>query len=243
MKHANSRITAPFDPAELEEKLGYKFKNRNLLMTALSHSSYSNELKARGVQVKCNERLEFLGDSVLSIVTSEHLFENFPLLPEGELTKIRAAVVCEKALHKYSQKIGLGDYLLLGHGEEHTNGRSRPSILADAFEAVLAAIYLDCDGNLDRVKTYLLPFVCEEIDEVVSRASSTDNKTKLQQIVQMAEGEVLEYVLVGESGPDHNKTFEVEARLNSNVIGRGKGHSKREAEQLAAKEALSLFGE
>lgn len=243
MKYANSKKAAPQDTAELEEKLGYRFKNKALLVTALSHSSYSNELKARGVQIKCNERLEFLGDSVLSIVTSEYLFENFPLLPEGELTKIRAAVVCEKALHKYSQKLSLGVHLLLGHGEEHTNGRSRPSILADAFEAVLAAIYLDSDSDLETVRAYLLPFICEEIEDVVSRASSTDNKTKLQQIVQMAEGEVLEYVLVGESGPDHDKTFEVEARLNSNVIGRGKGHSKREAEQLAAKEALSLFGE
>lgn len=158
------------------------------------------------------------------------------------MTKIRAAVVCERALAKYAAKIGLGNYLYLGHGEDINHGRERASITSDAFEAVLAAMYID-SGSLDTVRNFLLPFVKEEIESIREKSSFMDYKTALQQIVQQVEGEILEYVLVGESGPDHCKTFDMEARLNSNVIGRGSAHSKREAEQLAAKEALVLFGQ
>ena len=164
-----------------------------------------------------------------------------PELPEGDLSKIRAGTVNEKALSKFARSIDLGKYLLLGRGEDLTQGRSRPSILADAFEALLAAIYLD--GGIENVKKFLLPLVSQEIKSMIDSGSFRDYKTMLQQIVQQEQGEILEYVVTGESGPPHMRTFEVEAHLNSNVIGRGKGHSKREAEQQAAREALKLFGE
>ena len=234
----------PKEISLLEEKIQYKFKNSELIKTALTHSSYSNELRAKKISINCNERLEFLGDSVLSIIVSEYLFIKNKYLPEGELTKLRAELVCEKALSKYASEIGLGEYMFLGHGEEKNNGRNRRSIIADAFEALLAAIYLDCGNDKDRVAEFLLPFVKAEIGEIsVEGRSTTDYKTSLQQFVQQTEGDFLEYIVVGESGPDHMKVFEVEAKLNSNVIGRGKGGSKREAEQNAAKQALELFGE
>ncbi len=229
--------------AFLEERIGYTFKNKEYLREALTHSSYSNESKSKGAKIPCNERLEFLGDSVLSITVSSYLFENFKNKQEGDLTKIRASVVCEKALAKFATAIGLGDYIRLGHGEALNNGRHRASILADAFEALLAAIYLDAGETFDVVSALVLPFIKAEIDEINHTGVFVDYKTTLQQIVQQVEGEKLEYVLIGESGPDHKKMFEVEARLNSNVIGHGKAGSKREAEQLAAKEALTLFGE
>ena len=226
----------------LEKKLGYTFKDPALLQSALYHSSYANELKSKGVTVQCNERLEFFGDSVLSLIVSDYLYFRYVANQEGDMTKIRAAVVCERALAKYAAKIGLGNYLYLGHGEDINHGRERASITSDAFEAVLAAMYID-SGSLDTVRNFLLPFVKEEIESIREKSSIMDYKTALQQIVQQVEGEILEYVLVGESGPDHCKTFDMEARLNSNVIGRGSAHSKREAEQLAAKEALVLFGQ
>ena len=226
----------------LEKKLGYTFKDPSLLQSALYHSSYANELKSKGVTVQCNERLEFFGDSVLSLIVSDYLYFRYVANQEGDMTKIRAAVVCERALAKYAAKIGLGNYLYLGHGEDINHGRERASITSDAFEAVLAAMYID-SGSLDTVRDFLLPFVKEEIESIREKSSFMDYKTALQQIVQQVEGEILEYVLVGESGPDHCKTFYMEARLNSNVIGRGSAHSKREAEQLAAKEALVLFGQ
>ena len=226
----------------LEKKLGYTFKDPSLLQSALYHSSYANELKSKGVAVQCNERLEFFGDSVLSLIVSDYLYFRYVANQEGDMTKIRAAVVCERALAKYAAKIGLGNYLYLGHGEDINHGRERASITSDAFEAVLAAMYID-SGSLDTVRNFLLPYVKEEIESIREKSSFMDYKTALQQIVQQVEGEILEYVLVGESGPDHCKTFDMEARLNSNVIGRGSAHSKREAEQLAAKEALVLFGQ
>ncbi len=231
------------DTALLEEKIGYQFKNRELIERALIHSSYSNETGARNHHLLCNERLEFLGDSVLSIITSNYLYKNFTDCPEGELTRMRAEVVCERALSGYSEEIGLGNYLLLGVGEEKNNGRHRKSILADAFEALLAAIYLDAkEEGMETVEKFLLPFIIKEIESVRRKGSfNGDPKTLLQQFVQQAEGDFLEYAVVGESGPDHMKTFRVEARLNSNVIGRGEGRSKREAEQNAAREALALF--
>lgn len=227
----------------LEKRLGYRFRNRAILEEALTHSSYSNESKSKGVRVECNERLEFLGDSVLSIIVSSYLFEHYRNKQEGDLTKIRAAVVCEKALAKFAGAISLGSYILLGHGEELNNGRNRASILADAFEALLAAVYTDAGDSFSEVSAFLLPFIKNEIDEIQRSGVFVDYKTTLQQIVQQVEGERLEYILVKESGPDHKKLFEIEARLNSNVIGHGCASSKREAEQLAAKEALTLFGE
>ena len=232
----------PRDPRLLEKTVGYYFHDRALLQTALTHSSYTNELRSKGIDSRCNERLEFLGDSVLSVIVSRFLFQEYASRQEGDLTKIRAAVVCEKALAKYAAKISLGEYLLLGHGEDKNDGRHRPSITADAFEALLGAFYLDSGYDCDKIETFLLPFVKEEIADMGEDASFVDYKTALQQIVQQANGERLRYVLVGESGPDHDKSFQVEARLNSNVIGRGTGNTKRAAEQNAAREALALFG-
>jgi ribonuclease-3 len=233
----------PRNIAELEEKIGYVFNNKDTLKKALTHSSYANELKARRVSVECNERLEFLGDSVLSIIVSEYLFSKYAHSPEGELTKLRAAVVQSSALASYARSIDLGDYLFLGVGEEKNDGRERQSNLENAFEALLAAIYIDAgsEGKLT-VKSFLLPFIIAEIKKIGDMGIHRDFKTELQQFIQQAEGDYLEYVTVDEQGPDHNKTFWVEARLNSNVIGKGNGKTKREAEQNAARTALELFG-
>ena len=229
---------------ELEAIIEYEFKNKEFLRTALTHSSYANELKARKKSAECNERLEFLGDSVLSIIVSEYLFERYSSSPEGELTKFRAAVVQSGALASYARRISLGEFLYLGVGEEKNDGRERQSNLENAFEALLAAIYLDAGAEgKAAVKGFLLPFIKDEIKRVSDSGLHRDYKTELQQLIQQAEGDFLEYVTVGESGPDHKKTFSVEARLNSNVIGKGIGKTKREAEQNAAKKALELFGE
>ena len=231
------------DIRSLEKSIGYSFKDSSLLERALTHSSYSNESGLKNHHMYCNERLEFLGDSVLSLISSNYLYVKFSDCPEGELTRMRAEAVCERALSGYANSIGLGSYLLLGIGEEKNNGRSRKSILADAFEALLAAIYLDAgDNGMVTVEKFLLPFIEKEIESIgKSKGFSGDPKSLLQQFVQQAEGDFLEYIVVGQSGPDHMKTFNVEARLNSNVIGRGQGKSKREAEQNAAREALELF--
>ncbi|MBQ8920745.1 MAG: ribonuclease III [Oscillospiraceae bacterium] len=221
--------------AELEQVIGYRFRNQALLTEALCHSSYANEKRT----LQCNERLEFLGDSVLSVVVSNHLFRNCTDLPEGELTKIRASLVCEKSLFEWAKEIGLGEYLLLGHGEDQSGGRERPSILSDAFEAVIAAMFLD--GGYEAVTPYILRFLPERFDR--PSEAFHDYKTVLQEVIQQNPEEHVEYVLVGEEGPDHAKQFEMEVRLNSNVIGRGKGRSKKIAEQMAAKEALILMGE
>lgn len=234
----NKNLPAPL--AALESRVGYKFTDISLLELAVTHSSYSNEAKSREEDGRgCNERLEFLGDSVLSFITSRYLYESFPDLPEGEMSRIRASAVCEKSLCELARGIDLGDYLYLGHGEECQNGRSRPSILADAFEALLAAIYLD--GGTEPVKAFLLPLIASVIDSVMASGSDMDYKTVLQQFVQQERGSILEYATVGESGPAHEKTFTVQVRLNGNVIGVGNGRSKRKAEQSAAKEALTLF--
>ncbi len=219
-----------------ENIIKYTFKNKRLLTQALSHSSYANEKKHPDGS---NERLEFLGDSVLSIVVSEYLYKNLTNIAEGELTKLRASLVCEKSLHLFAQRINLGEYLLLGKGEENTGGRERPSILADAFEAVIAAIYLD--GGFEAASRHILNFIPQDIEHW-KKPVFNDFKTILQEIVQKNPEEKVEYSLVGEEGPDHNKRFVVEVCLNSNVIGKGKGKSKKEAEQMAAKEALELMG-
>ena len=232
-----------FDIEALVAKIGYSISDRSILEEALTHSSYANELKAKKQTVQCNERLEFLGDSVLSVVVSEYLFDRFATLPEGELTQMRAMLVQSASLASYSREIGLGDYLYLGHGEEKNNGRERQSTLENAFEALVAAIYLDAGENgFDEVRRFVLPIIKRFLADNSEKAKRIDAKTELQQLIQQAEGDFLEYIVVGESGPDHKKEFEVVARLNSNVIGRGKGRSKREAEQNAAKEALILFG-
>lgn len=226
---------------QLEKSLKYTFKEKSLLIKALSHSSYVNELKSKNIKAECNERLEFFGDSVLSLVVSEYLYTNYPTLPEGELSKVRAGTVCEKALSKFAKEIRLGDHLLLGHGEELGHGRERASILADAFEAVLAAMFID--GGIAPIKEFLLPFATSEIKQILERGNTKDYKSMLQQFVQQEQGDILEYKLVKESGPAHERVFETEARLNGNLIGRGAGKSKRESEQNAAKEALTLFGQ
>lgn len=219
-----------------EEILNYKFNNIKLLENALTHSSYANEVhSAHG----SNERLEFLGDSVLSIIVSEYLYKNFKKLPEGELTKLRASLVCEKTLCMFSKQMNVGDFLLLGKGEAHNHGNERPSILADAFEAILAAIYID--GGIDAAKKHVLRFVIPELENGEYELFN-DYKTALQEVIQRNPEERLTYVLIDETGPDHDKRFTVEVHLNSNVIGMGVGKSKKQAEQAAAHQALVLMG-
>lgn len=216
---------------ELEKAIGYTFHNIELLRVAVTHTSYANESK-KGE--KHNERLEFLGDSVLGVVVADYLFHKAGHLPEGQLTRKRASLVCEQALFGFAQQIQLGRYLRLGKGEERSGGRQRPSILSDAFEAVIAAIYLD--GGLEAARAFILPFVTE------GKPAGEDYKTRLQEVVQQNPEERLRYVVAGESGPDHDKHFVVEVHLNSNCIGRGEGHSKKIAEQQAARQALELMG-
>ena len=220
---------------DLMQAMGYTFRDSGLLEHALTHSSYANEGRAHG---SSNERLEFLGDSVLGFITADYLFEH-DKGAEGELTKRRASLVCEKALSGYAHELHLGDYLLLGRGEKLSGGAERPSILSDAFEAVIAAMYLD--GGLAPVRDFLLPFLEKELASQ-KRRKFKDYKTALQEIVQQNPEEHVEYVLAGESGPDHQKTFTMEVHLHSNVIGTGRAHSKKEAEQRAAQEALKLMG-
>lgn len=218
----------------LEAAIAYTFQTRQTLQSALSHSSYVNE--QRGGR-ESNERLEFLGDSVLGMIAAEYFFAKYPDLPEGELTKLRAAAVCEPSLCAYAKQLNLGSFLLLGRGEEVTGGRERPSILADAFEALIAAVYLD--GGMQAAKPFVLRFL-ENGAEV--QATVKDYKTMLQEVIQRNPEEHLEYVLEEENGPAHDRSFVVALHLNSNVIGRGEGKSKKLAEQQAAKQALDLMG-
>lgn len=227
----------------LEELLGYSFKNKDILVRALTHTSYVNEVRGHDLVIESNERLEFLGDSVLSVVVSRYLYTRFDL-PEGDMTRIRSEVVCEKALAKYAKALTLGEHLLLGKGEEKNNGRMNKSITADSFEAVLAAMFLDAgDEGYDVAEKLVIPFVSSEIEEILKKGNVNDYKTRLQTFIQQSGEDKLEYVVVDEQGPAHEKTFTIEARLNSNIIGRGVGSSKRKAEQNAAREALILFGE
>ena len=218
----------------LEEKLGYTFHNKAYLEEALNHSSYANEHRSEGA--RSNERLEFLGDSVLGFITAEHLFHTHPDMPEGELTRIRAALVCEQSLHEVALKLELGEHLKLGRGEESGGGRTRPSILADATEAVFAAVYLD--GGMEAASALIHRVLLHRANEQVVEKKRRDYKTALQEWVQRKADQVLTYHLVDEQGPDHNKTFVVEVRLNGEVIGTGTGRSKKGAEQAAAKQGL-----
>ncbi|BDF67080.1 ribonuclease 3 [Oscillospiraceae bacterium] len=215
----------------MEAKLGYHFKDRALLENALTHSSYANE--NRGA-LGSNERLEFLGDSVLGMVTADFLFKEHPDLPEGDLTRTRAALVCEESLVEVADLLDLGAYLKLGRGEEAGGGRERPSIRADAVEAVLAAVYLD--GGLVEARKIIQRFI---LDKETEKSASRDYKTTLQELVQRESGQVLTYRLTGESGPDHAKVFSVEVDLNGQKVGEGTGHSKKEAEQMAARAAIA----
>ncbi len=217
-----------------ENVIGYEFNNKQLLEKALTHSSYANE---NHTSLGDNERLEFLGDSVLGFVTAEYLFRNHMNFPEGELTKYRSYAVCEKSLFEFAKQIDLGAQIKLSRGEELTGGRSRPSVLSDAFEALIAAIYLD--GGIDEAKKFVLRFVSPYVEK---KPDFKDYKTTLQEVVQRNHGEELKYIVVSETGPDHDKVFEVEVHLNSNVIGRGTAKSKKKAEQQAAKQALELMG-
>ena len=227
----------------LESAVGYSFKDKSLLHRAMTHSSHSNETGEKNHHLLCNERLEFLGDSVLSIAVSRYLYATYPQEGEGILTNMRKDVVCAEALARYARSIGIGDCLLLGKGEAQTGGYDKENILADAFEALLAAIYLDAgDRAMAIIDALLLPLVEKDLSELISKGIDGDYKTPLQQLVQQTEGDVLEYVLISSNGPDHQKTFEVEVRVNSNPCGRGVGTSKRKAEQAAAKAALKVFG-
>ena len=212
---------------QLETIIGYKFKHPELLETALTHTSYANETRP---PVKHNERLEFLGDSVLQIVSADYLFHAYADRPEGDLTRIRSSLVSEGALFQFAQEINLGEYLRLGRGEERCGGRTRPSVVSDAFEAVIAALYLD--GGMEVARNFILPFITE------GKTAEDDYKTRLQEVVQQDPSAVLKYEVTGETGPDHNKQFTVCVWRNGELLAEGRGRSKKAAEQHAAKVAL-----
>ena len=220
---------------ELESAIGYQFRDISLLENALAHSSYANERWHNSLL--CNERLEFLGDSVLGMLVAEYLYRTFPDRPEGELTRMRADMVCEKTLANVANSIGLGDHLLLGHGEEQSKGRTRNSILADAMESVIAACFLD--GVMEAAEGIVKRFILTEVP--VKKMHNADYKTALQELVQQKKNQVLAYSLIGESGPDHDKQFVVEVSLNGKPVGQGTGTSKKRAEQMAAQAAIALL--
>ena len=222
----------------LEDALGYRFREPALLREALRHSSYANE--HRGGEAASNERLEFLGDSVLGFVTAEFLFRSRPEAPEGELTRLRARLVCEESLYGVARTLGLGQYLCLGRGEEAGGGRERASILADATEAVIAAVYLD--GGIEAAEALIHRVLLDDAEETRAAEQRRDYKTALQEFVQRTPGQALSYRLAGESGPDHAKTFTVTVLLDGAPAGTGSGHSKKEAEQMAARDALARLG-
>ncbi len=225
--------------SDLEKRLGYSFKNKELLKEALTHSSYANELMQRGISCRCNERLEFLGDSVLEIISSTYLFNTYPNVPEGELTRVRSEIICTQALCDYARSLELGEYLFLGVGERKYDGKSKPTTLENAFEALLGAIYLDSGCVLENAWKFAVPFISKR--SIEASVDSTDYKSELQQIIQQTPGEALKYEVADRVGPDNAPTFTVNALLNSNVIGTGVGHSKRKAEQNAARDALEKF--
>lgn len=219
----------------LEAAIGYRFHNISLLQNALTHSSYANERWHNSLL--SNERLEFLGDSILGMLVAEYLYRNFPDRPEGELTRMRADMVCEKTLAAVANSIHLGDHLLLGHGEEQGGGRTRDSILADAVESVIAASFLD--GGMEAALQFIRRFILVQVP--VTKLHNADYKTQLQELVQQKRNQLLSYQLVGESGPDHDKHFDVEVTLNGAVVGSGQGSSKKRAEQDAARNAIAVL--
>ena len=222
---------------ELETAIGYRFKNISYLQNALAHSSYANERWHDGL--KSNERLEFLGDSVLGMLVAEYLYKTFPDRPEGELTRMRADMVCERALAEIAVKLDLGKHIMLGKGEEQGGGRSRGSIQADAVESIIAACYLD--GGMDAARGFIERFVLCRVP--VTKLKNTDYKTALQELVQQRKNQIIQYVLVGETGPDHDKQFRVNLLLNGEMMGTGTGGSKKKAEQEAAKAAMEVLQE
>lgn len=228
----NVNKKAIYNISKFEDTINYTFENKSYILEALTHSSYSNENK----NYKFNERLEFLGDSVLSIVISDYLFKKEKNLPEGELTKLRANIVCEESLSEVAGQIHLGEYLLLGKGEEATGGRDRISILADALEAIIAAIYLD--GGLEEASKFIFRFMEEIIENSIEGKIFRDYKTYLQEVLQSKGEQHIWYKLIEEKGPDHNKRFVMEVGINDKVLGVGEGKSKKDAEQVAAKSAL-----
>jgi len=221
--------------SELEEKIEYTFKNKTLLEEALTHSSYANEQQGN---VSYNERMEFLGDAVLSFVSAQFLYEKYPEMPEGKLSKLRSSLVCTQSLSSFANEFQLGSFLRMGKGETISGGASRPSVLEDAFEALIAAIYLD--GGIEPARKFILKFLSREVE--THHAGFKDYKSLLQEIIQQNPDEKLSYAVINTSGPDHDKRFEVELRLNSNVISKGEGTSKKNAEQMAARQALELMG-
>lgn len=222
---------------DLETAIGYQFSNITLLQNALAHSSYANERWHDSL--RSNERLEFLGDSILGMIVAEYLYRNFSDRPEGELTRMRADMVCEQALARIADKINLGDHLLLGHGEQQSGGKHRASILADAVESVIAACFLD--GGMDAARTFVDRFVL--CDVPVKQLHNADYKTALQEFTQKKKDQTLSYQLLSESGPDHAKTFEVAVLMNGKTLGVGTGSSKKRAEQDAARKALETLAE
>ena len=221
---------------ELETRLGHAFSNRSLLQTALTHSSYANE--SRDSLCLCNERLEFLGDSVLGVTVADFLYRHYADMPEGRMTRLRAELVCEQSLFQVAKKLELGSYLRLGKGEEHNGGRERASILSDAVEAVIAALYLD--AGMETASAFIHRYILSELG---SREPVYDTafKTALQETVQRHSGQILTYELIGENGPDHDKTFQMQVLLNGKAVGKGIGRTKKEAEQAAAKDALGAL--
>lgn len=219
---------------KLEETIGYRFRNRKLLETALTHSSYANERHGAGEE--SYERLEFLGDSILGHITADYLYHHEPPIPEGRMTRLRAELVCEQSLHRIAQRLELGKYMRLGKGEERTHGRERPSILADMVESILAAMYLD-SGSLEEPRRFVMNELLLQAD-LGEQHRSEDYKTALQEIIQRKPNQVISYEMVGQSGPDHDKTFVFRVLVNGAPVGEGSGRSKKEAEQMAAREAL-----
>ncbi len=215
----------------IEEKIGYSFKDKDLIENAMHHTSYANEHK----KMISNERLEFLGDAILELISSEYLYQKYPHMPEGEMTKTRAYSVCENSLAKVADKFGFSDFLKVGKSEKKINGKYRKSILADSVEATIGAIYLD--SNIDNAKDFILPNIIPQIEEYVQNGGK-DYKTRLQEILQLNGDVLIKYTLIGERGPDHAKIFDVEVSCNGKVLGKGEGKSKKEAEMAAAKDAL-----
>jgi ribonuclease-3 len=219
---------------KLEETIGYRFRNRKLLETALTHSSFANERNCSGEE--SYERLEFLGDSILGHITADFLYRQAPPIPEGRMTRLRAELVCEQSLHRIAQRLELGKYMRLGRGEERTHGRERPSILADMVESILAAMYLD-SGSLEEPRRFILNELLLPAD-LGEQHRSEDYKTALQELVQRKPNQLISYEMLGQSGPDHDKTFVFRVLVNGVPVGEGSGRSKKEAEQMAAREAL-----